>query len=371
MERIYNFNTILSNLSNNNFIAFIATPWHFYGVKCIIEELRNKNIKLQGYIVILPTIPDSKQYYVNSSNLNLDGLEEFKIIKCSLEKSQENIFSLFIKQFLYCIKREQKGSFFYVVNPGLPSYDTAQKIAKIYFKEVYNIVIDEGLATYMGVADDFNILQIDTYIKYIKKNIRMFFVFMLKKRKKNLYYFTLFQGKIKNLNLNDNVIRQYKRMLSYDDEKVEKKKSFKNTIIILTQPFVEVGEIYGDLDNRILKDVVNYLHRMCDFEILVKTHPKEINQSKYNGLGCEIDRSLEIPFEKLMSQCIDKPIAVIGFTSTALVTASIFWNIPAYSLCLFLNGKEVSKELKRIVKKFLTGFKNYIKVIKNLEEIRF
>lgn len=371
MEKIYSLNKILDKLSNCNFLAFVSTPWHTYGTKCIIEELRKKKICLKGYIVLLPTVPESEQYYVDLRLFDFFDLENLKIVKCSLEKRYRNFCVVLIKQLNYCVKEECKGTFFYVINPGIPSYDTAREIEKRYKKVVYNIVIDEGLSTYMGLEDGFSILRVDTYIEFLKKNIRVLLAFLIKKRKKNLCYFTLFTGKLESLYLNESTILKYKKILSINTNEIVKKNSFRNTVIVLTQPFIEVGELSGCIDYIILERLVEYLHRVYEYEIVIKTHPKETNKFKYSGLNCKIENSSMLSFEELMAHSIEKPIAVIGFTSTALVTASIFWNIPAYSLCNFLKGDDVSIKLRRIKNKFLIGFKNYVRIVKDLEEIRF
>lgn len=101
-----------------------------------------------------------------------------------------------------------------------------------------------------------------------------------------------------------------------------------NTVLLITQPFSEHGDLSETGMIEFVQDAVNDM--ATSFEnIYIKTHHKE-RSSKYESISNATLIESDEPIERLIPDIA--PSAVVGFTSTALFTVSAFYDINCYTL---------------------------------------
>lgn len=280
-------------------------------------------------------------------------------------------------------KRDNKKELFIVsvMNPNIIFLEIFKNnyIGNKY-KPVY-FIIDEGFGTHVSKRaweitgkldnqdkklDHFNYLKdIEGKIKkeivnnplkkLVTKYISIENRFLLNKRNDKLIPNLLIVNSYKNVFLERKEI-----ILKFDNIK-----KTSSSIIILTNPFSEYKLASLKYELKILDNIVNILIRK-GYSIIIKPHPREIDNKylsiskKYRSSQVKIARK-DFPAEDLF--CILDPLYVIGYTSTALITANIIFNLPAISIYhIFLNSN--SSKGKNVLEK--TGMSEFEKLTKGL-----
>lgn len=169
---------------------------------------------------------------------------------------------------------------------------------------------------------------------------------------------------------NRSVIESYQNVLSlnkYTSPEMEQILSNNNWAIIATQPFVEYNQV--DINDYIecINETITFL-RQKGIICIIKPHPRE-DIFKYDMIISENENTIlldkSISLEKILYL---HPNLVVGFTSTALVTAKIFYNVFSVSII----DKLMKKTKDPLLDVSRTEFKNLfgnIVCFKTLEEI--
>lgn len=139
-----------------------------------------------------------------------------------------------------------------------------------------------------------------------------------------------------------------------------------NYILINTQPL--------DLDCKqeieLLRRIINVFNEY-GFRVVLKSHPRENNIEKYNELDITIDSRCRYSQEVIMESMSNKPAYIVGYYSTSLITAKIFYNIPAISIApLALKEIDMSKEIKDDMVSFIKCFSNMVNGIESMDQLR-
>lgn len=208
------------------------------------------------------------------------------------------------------------------------------------------IIIEEGIGTYGGSIQTLRAKWREkpsenkiTKIKYLLKNsiallIKNIIFFKIKKE-----YWLNFNKK--NLNINKEVIIGYQTAIKNIKEN-NTDLELKNSIIIITSPFVELGLISPDKYINYLKNITKKTKK----NVYIKPHPIE-NQEKYKSIGTIINGS--IPIEMILCNS-PKDTTLLSFSSTSLYTAKLFFNLNVIRLREFdLFYESLGKKQKKII----------------------
>ena len=140
------------------------------------------------------------------------------------------------------------------------------------------------------------------------------------------------------------------------------------SIIICTTAW-DRKQVYDDEDLRVLKNVCDYLRRK-GMNILLKTHPRDtFFAQKVDLLDSQLLETDVFPMECICEAC--RPKGIISFSSTILVTAKVFWEIPTYCLADMLDVSKVGEIYKKEVQCFKRTFEKFTQFISSPEEISF
>ena len=400
-DQILNYLTKKLINENINFIAFVMSPFHMLGVDAYLLETKEKYQKpLKGIIFIFPHPKDGiiiRDEHINCKkfvDVEIIYVVEFQIQKKKYVDKIINIY-LTLRGILYTIfnKNNNKRELFIisVLDPYFSIFKifSNKKIANQYRPTF--IVIDEGVGSYMSKKIWKLVTKYEKDIKKnSKKNIKLFTIIkdiskdflssIVQLIKKPIFYFFKVENRLifkqynNTLIPNYSVINSYKKVL-YKFKKDNYKKfipTFKKPIIILsTQPFVEYNQIKEYTFIKVVEKIINILEKN-DFVIFLKPHPREL-LDKYEKLLLQHKNLIIVPksilLEEILLSC--SPTAIIGFTSTSLITSKLFYNIHSISITDLIIKLSNDPLLKLSAKEFKLKFQNIIYFIGSLKELNY
>ena len=354
---------------NINFLAFPVTPWAAHGVDAFICMMKQKDISLNGYICIIKH--GQAGYLVDDSHFSFEN-ENIKIIL--LDGNIEETFYEKIKRktrlWRFLGKRRTDGKYIYILNQGCPNYEWHSFIKEYKPKnQVKSIIIDEGIGMYMRTKKGW-LLENLSNTKGIKNKIAAFLMVEIKqpimkkiiKTRNEIVDFCLFNKTKNEFVKNTNAVSYYKQVIYKNGCLIatEQKKLYEHAVVVNTQPFYEYGQVKENEDVRWL----NVICKICEeykVPVVLKPHPREKNLERYKTISnCIIDYHKGITQETIISQIKDKPICIIGFSSTTLITERLFEEIAVISLIDCVNERNFDKVICNDFKGFKKTFSNYV-----------
>ena len=138
--------------------------------------------------------------------------------------------------------------------------------------------------------------------------------------------------------------------------------------IVCTQPLALAESVLGRDYLRVLNIVKEECEKL-NCLVLLKPHPRESDLAQYKTDGFSLLNGSD-SIEELFAESKNLPKCVFGFTSTALVTSSIFFGVPAISLDRLLDGKELDSESLDMQQRYEAKFSAYVEFPKNVRELR-
>lgn len=357
MDNVLNNNTLAEYIYDNNidFVAIITTPWHLIGLKYILKsELINKYT--HGVVLIA-------EHEISGACLNVNEVKKALNISAHYfqykytEDDVSNLFTGVKKLFTSTSTKKIK-----ILSSDKPWIRLALILEKYSSYDFEFFVYDEGIGSYFKDDVDYydGIHKVNFYLKkYIKKILTYKYQIISKK---------LFIKSGNNLVKNQSVINAYKEIIFkgkvfplmdvYDSKYV----------LINTQTYHDNGEILHDADLRVLDSVI-YILKKAAFKIKLKPHPRDKSTMRYSQLGLEIiDPS--ISQEEYISSLKEKPIFIIGFTTTTLITLPLFYGMKAISLVNFIDQRNITGNAKKDFLLFSKLFKNMVLMPSNYLEFK-
>lgn len=356
------------------FIALAVSPWHAIGINAFIyDHFLNSYNKING-IVIIASHP--KDGYIIDKNNFLNNIAKINYFQIQ-ENLTQNIYDLpSILQGLINIKNNRNGKEIYLISPLDPKIpfikyfknrDVSNKYCPIF------VVIDEGFGTYVSK-------EIWKMIARHEKNYHHFgeiklIIFSLVRNfleKISLKYIPLEQRFLSKstvkFEIDETVLNSYKKVLKLMKREIPLKNK-KNNVLLITQPFSEYNQIPITDEFKVIESLIKLLSAK-NFNIILKTHPRE-KEDKYLKLLKKYPYITIIqdnfPVEEIFSSL--NPICVIGYTSTALITAKLFHDIPSISLANILLSISNDELLNMASKEFINLTGEFIQFVEKFEEI--
>ena len=341
---------ILKKINQNvEIIIQVITPWHAIGAKAILSYFREKGFDVDGTILIQK---HAKAGYMISSE-DFEG-DDVNVVYTEFELPPNNIFKRAKRE--WGIRRACKNylSSEYKVDTvvATPWHVNKNKIFRYQNdrKKFFCIVYDEGLATYIN-NDTSSLLK---YEEELKNNNK-------------IEYFTLFTKKEQKLEDNKEVQKLYSDTIKTMSERRNdfSPLNLNNSVVINTQTFVNDGQISKKEELRLLKLVVEECNRK-DIKVFIKPHPRDDKLDRFKELNAELITLDNIPQEELFAQI--KPRAVVGFTTTSLVTAVKLFGIKAISLNNLIR-ENTGLDMSRDIKNFNKYFNDDVNIVSSEKEL--
>lgn len=355
-----------------DFLAIVTSSWHYLSALSTIAWLKRKKGVRRGIILVFEHPTDG--YVIEPRLVMTDwfpGLEAYCFKFGALASDAE------VRKYLF--HHEKDGKEFYILRPVMPKLEFSVKLYNENArKNVIHIVIEEGMATYMRdwkgwMFEEVTTRDIAEVWKKLgervwKKEIYRRMLAMRGEYLENI----LFVKRGKNLIKNKRAISYFKKILekAADIYDFSAYKNYENSVIICTQTYGEQRRILKNDDMEVLKRLCRAMQEK-GWNVIIKPHPREKNIHKYEVMGCEIDRNSGVPLESIFAGLNVKPRCVVGITTTTLVTAKLFWNIPAISIAKLIQTENYTKEIAGEIDSFCKIFGNMLEIPENLKQINF
>lgn len=354
-------NKIIELLKNEkNIIVTAITPWHANSIEAaFLGSLIKKPIHA---IVLCEHVGD---------NLRIIGQKHFPVIdaygdvsyydhKVTEFKDWKEIKSYILLFLKILFKKKGKKNIYIFSTEDLASYWIMNILYNLNDVHIINIVADEGLGTYQKHA-----INIRTIIlKFIK---------IILSKKITVKYDTLFfKTHNKKIVLNKSILSRYQNVFKANDIK-NIKNDLKDIeietkyIILSLAPIIEMDEISQECLIKILKIIANITQKM-NVKVVVKPHPRENKMNIFAEFGWKMIKAKNVSMEVLLANLANKPIALIGSFSTALVTGRLFWDIHAVSILNLADKMEDCSLNNNDIDGFIYIYKKYISFPRNIKE---
>lgn len=341
---------ILKKMNKNlDVIIQVITPWHAIGAKAILLYFREKGFEVDGTILIQKHAEAG--HMVSSEEFQDDDVN---VIYTEFEMPPKNIFKRIKRES--DIKKackdylDRETNFDSVI--AAPWHVNKNKILQYSNegKNYFSIVFDEGLATYIN-NDTSSLLS---YEKSLKSNGK-------------LEYFTLFSKSGESLEDNKEIQNLYADAIRINAERREELSTInlENSVVINTQTFVNDGQISEQEELRLLKLVTDECGKK-DIKVYLKPHPRDDKLDRFKELNVELLSYTDVPQEEMFAK--SAPRAVVGFTTTSLVTANKLFGIKSISLNKLV-GEEVGSDMRRDMENFEKYFGDGVQIVESEEEL--
>ena len=353
-----------------DYIAFVTSSWHYLSAISTIAWLKKKNQVKKGIILIFEHPTDGQIIEKNMLGKNwFEDQEIYSFSFTSLASDKE------VMQ--YVLKHVCMGKPFYIMRPVMPKWEFSVVLHNCGVrKNIIHIVLEEGMASYMRdwkgwLFEEKKDNNINTIWKqFSNRTWKKYLYTAMLKRKNELIENTLFVAKKGKLYPNRRAIMYLKRTIEElkDTYDFSKYKSYNGSVIICTQTYGEQNAIFGKEDLRIVRECCRKAQKE-GYRVIIKPHPRERDLRKYEGMGAEIDIFNAVPLEAILAQAEPKPKCVIGITTTTLVSAQLFWKIPAFSIAKLIKRESYSKELIGDIDNYCKTFSGLVKIPMDIKDI--
>ena len=362
-----------------NFLAFPVTPWAAHGVDAYIKMLEERGVRLKGYICVIKHGQAGyllgKEHFQNvNKNIKIVQLDE----SMHLSMKQKIKGKIFIWFNLLKGKKSDNEKL-YVLNQGSPNFEWhfyCKQHCPEYFVE--SVVIDEGIGMYMRDAKAW-LRENLSNARGVKAKLSAYLMFkisqplFIKRLKKNdeISYFCLLNKDRDGLKKNAQVITLYKSVVCLKNADLLKSEIdlYRNAVLINTQPFYEYGQVSEDEDLKWI-NIICIISEKLGLRVVLKPHPREKNLDRYANLNnCVIDLNKSISQETIIGNLPEKPLLIVGFSSTTLITESLFENINAISLVNCVDLKKFKGSILSDFEGFKRTFDELVYIPSNEEEI--
>lgn len=363
-----------------NFVGFVRTPWHALGCNASLLKLKKQEEQLHGLVVL------SADSYQNSKPLltadNFNALREndvsFQLVYyCGKDFSSSTIENVKIKlKSLKYLAGHSKGTRkIYVLNPmSVHDIFVTRLKEAVPEADIINIIVDEGLGNYMRSGFNWavemyqNTHSIKAFIRSIVNlQKRRLYIQRSLKRNECLNHNILVEDK-KHFKENKQITEYYKQVIDAGRVPADTYSIYENAVIISAQLYFENNQIKNDADLEIYKEIVSKLTEK-GISVVFKPHPRDKDLSRYDSLDCYVDTDNTVSQEIIIASVAVKPLAVLSFTSTSLVTSKLFYGVKTASLNNFLKKDDVQLTLQNEFSNFEKAFCSVVSLPTTADEL--
>ena len=382
-------NEFLININKKrdiDFIAYATSPWHAIGVDSGIYYLQKMlNRKAKGIIFICEH-PKSG-FIISKNNFKSYSFAKANIIKLKYDKYSDSkykkirlIFSIYATIIKNKIKENKNKKDIFLIIPRKKSLEYIIKYKQIINfdkNKITFIAFDEGLSTYMNekvrdVNFSKNLNNREPIIKKFTHYCKYIIIepIILNFKEINFRLFTKTKNKLYK---NNEAIKIYKKIMMMRNKYSSKQKDLKineNTknVLIITQPLFEHNSREIKFEKELLYKIINILLQK-NIKIIIKPHPRE-NIIKYKDYKKNTHISVineKMPVEEIIEYL--NPKLVLGYSSTALVTSKILFDIRSISISNLIINNVETPFAKEHIRQFQEIFGDIVNCINNLDDL--
>lgn len=363
-----------------NFVAFVRTPWHALGCNASLLKLKEQGEELHGFIVLSKDSYDCENPLLSKDNFkalsdNKIGFELLYFNGNAFSSSVLDNIKIKLQSLSYLANHKKGKRKIYVLNPMHINDIFITRLKKIVpDSDIVNVVIDEGLGVYMRSGFNWAVEQYHN-TKSIKEFVRMIFDL----QKKRLYVKkSIKRSEYINNNIllknngrfdeNKAVASYYRRVIDCGKVSAKKYAGYSNSVVISAQLYFEDNQIKNNADLELYKKIISALSEK-NIGVVFKPHPRDKDLSRYDCLGCFVDADNTVSQEAILASLDIKPKAVLSFTSTSLVTSSIFYGVKMASLNSLLPKEDVQLTLLNEFANFKKAFENVVCIPDTIEQL--
>lgn len=358
-----------------NLLAYAYTPWHVHGVLAVVRYIETCGIEVKGVVCLCKhpqagLILDESYFLSCKSSLSI------------FEYEPENGGYLHIINYIKktILPSDLCGKKYFLIIPNRFEPMVHARFSEgMHSDNIESFVIDEGLATYMRSETDFYKEALEHSGNIIRKAWIRFRLGMIDSRyiKKIsrvhlLNDFKLLMKTSDSLGVNDLSVPFYRKVIAEGGMNIpgEQLCMYEDSVIINTQPFWDEGTINNNEDVNILIEFC----RKCaeqNLHLVIKPHPREKNLDRYDCLRdyAFIETRKNITQESIIAALDIKPLAIVGFSSTTLISAKIFYDIPTYSLVQLWDYDKIDPELSIEEQRFFHTFSSILPCFADIDEL--
>lgn len=308
-------------------IAVCITPWHLLGIRAFLRWVED-NVCLESALIIIQPHPSSGYCVTEDCIENIKTDDRVTIIYSDV--AINNLRSDTIFDFLRCFKHRRKETTqAYLVSASLPLCFLECKLLSNCGIKHHLVLVDEGVSGYLSALGWYfhTMREVNSkkasfriYLRHVFAKI-VNIILMLR-----LLDFRLYKKKNGVAYKNDWALEYYSQFIKTSPrEQVLINYAY---VIILTQPQGETDDVSNI--QRVYNEVFQ-IFREKRISVFVKPHPRDNSIQWYIDQGCIIIKDAAA-IETYYSCLTNKPIAVIGINSTALVTLHTFFNVRSISI---------------------------------------
>lgn len=365
-----------------NFVAFVRTPWHALGCNASLLKLKEQGEKLNGLVVLSRDSYDCENPLLSADNFKVlsDNEIDFELLYFNgnaFSSSTVDNIKIKLQSMAYLANHKKGARKLYVLNPmHINDIFITRLNQSVPDSDIVNIVVDEGLGVYMRSGFNWAVEQYHN-TNSIKEFVRMIFDL----QKKRLYV----KKSIKrseyinnNILINNNgkfeenggITSYYRCAIDCDKVSEEKYSRYSNSVVISAQLYFEDNQIKNNADLELYKKIISALSKK-NIGVVFKPHPRDKDLSRYDCLNCFVDADNTVSQESILASLDVKPRAVLSFTSTSLVTSSLFYGVKTASLNSLLAKDDVQLTLLNEFSNFKKAFENVVCIPDTPEQLLY
>lgn len=353
-----------------DYIAFVTSSWHFLSALSTISWLKKSKQVGKGIILICEHPAEGQIIDENILNKTWFEGQEIYTFRFSALVSDKAVMK-------YIMAHDSIGKPFYILRPIMPKLDFTVLLYDCGArKNIIHVILEEGMASYIRdwkgwlFEERWTAGAGNVWKQFSNRTWKKFLYTKALKSRGEFIENTLFISKDGKLSANKRAITYLKRTIEeledvYDFSRYS---NYSNSVIICTQPYGEQNYILKGADIKIIRECCKMAIKK-GYRVIIKPHPREKNLMKYEGMGAEIDVDNAVPLEAILAQAKPKPQYIVGITTTTLVTAQLFWKIPAFSVARLIEREAYSKELIGDIDNYCKTFSGMIKIPQNIQEV--
>ncbi|UWG48130.1 Uncharacterized protein HSRCO_1853 [Halanaeroarchaeum sp. HSR-CO] len=347
------------------FVAMAITPFHARGIRAAALKYDLS----KGIILIKPHLADGYLLEKNDFSYLDDDINVFYWD----DIFEDNFLSWMLlnisstKELLHQ-NLSDSGNILYIIAPMKPDINLLS-IGR-HFYEYFSpqfITIDEGFGTYIKQEEFRKINRKDRLRKFdLDSGLRQVVADTVGQIHKliesrllqqfTIKTFHIFSLEDSKLSVNDDIAGFYRQTFHVEKSIQE------YDCIIITQPFGEASDLSENDELSLIHDIISQLPG--DSHIGIKPHPRE-TEDKYESIQSRYDSvevlAKSIPVEEIYD--ISDPDSVVGFTSTALLTAAAIFDIQSYTAANLLRSYTSSDRLCDNIDHFLNLTENIVTIL--------
>lgn len=351
-------------------LAIVVSSWHYLNALATISSFKMRGLMRKAIIL---AVQHGRSGFIVDTHLweqNVPDLEKYYFRTKDLPPLKD------VAQYLKAKAGENKA--FYLLRSVGPSPELAAALwqAGIH-RNFINIVIDEGLGYYLRNTKGWLLEGEKTNQSILKFVERMTKEWIYKiytettlTHRKQLLYHTFFLKRGRTLTINKECVACLRTVMAkatacYSQDNYDK---YENKLIICTQVFHDLGQIHNNADMVIIKQICDAA-RKKHIGVVIKPHPRETDLNKYRCLGAEVDEKQSVPLEIILAGVKRKPLAIIGITTTSLVSAKVLWGIDTFSIIKLVGTKNFVYEVREDINHFPRCFSKFVALPNSVDDI--